>query len=270
MKIRNLIYLASALLLAFGCNKEETPSGEEMNPEEAIPGEEFTFKGVSFKMIKVEFGSFTMGGTPAQGADAEDDEYPCQSVTLSGYYIGQTEVTQELWETVMGSNPSSNQSNPKNPVDNVSWDDIVNDFLPKLNKFTGQTFTLPTEAQWEFAARGGDKSQGYKYSGSNNIDEVAWYDINSNEQTHPVGQKLPNELGIYDMSGNVWEWCSDWYGGYSSETQVNPTGPVSGPYRVLRGGNFNGNARNCRLSCRNSNTPGSRSIHYGFRLALSL
>ena len=146
----------------------------------------------------------------------------------------------------MGSNPSNYKGNPKNPVEMVSWNDIVNDFLPKLNSLTRKNFTLPTETQWEFAARGGDKRTGYKYSGSNNIDELAWYRDNSNDLTHQVGQKLPNELRIYDMSGNVWEWCSDWFGDYSSDRQTDPIGPSSGTKRILRGGS------------------------YGFRLALSI
>ena len=263
MKLKKIKFLliASALLLAFGCNKEE-------NPSEDISFEEFTVKGVSFKMIKVDGGTFTMGETPEQVEDAEHNERPAHQVTLSDYYIGQYEVTQELWEIVMGSNPSSNQSNPKNPVESVTWNVVVYDFLPKLNKLTGQTFTLPTEAQWEFAARGGNKSKGYKYSGSNNLDEVAWYRDNSNDQTHPGGQKLPNELGIYDMSGHVWEWCNDWYGDYSAEAQTNPTGPASGASRVLRGGSCIIYASRCRVSNRIDYSPGYGG--FGFRLALAL
>ena len=168
----------------------------------------------------------------------------------------------------MGSNPSSNKG-PENPVDCVSWNDVVNDFLPELNKLTGQTFSLPTEAQWEFAARGGNKSKGYKYSGSNNLDEVAWYKDNSNINTHPVGQKLPNELGIYDMSGNVWEWCSDWFENYSAEAQTDPTGPASGSNRINRGGLYGSNARFCRVSFRSTSVPDVGDF-CGFRLALSL
>ena len=149
---------------------------------------------------------------------------------------------------------------------NVSWNDIQ-EFITKLNAQTGKKFRLPTEAEWEYAARGGNQSKGYKYSGSNSISDVAWYDDNSGDKTHPVGQKTPNELGIYDMSGNVWEWCQDWYGDYSSSSQTNPTGPSSGSYRVLRGGSWNNGARNCRVSNRGSYNPDSRSYRSGFRLA---
>ena len=225
--------------------------------------------GVNLSMVKVQGGIFTMGATPEESADAEDYEKPAHQVTLSDYYIGQTEVTQELWETVMSSNPSG-YKDPKKPVENVSWNDIVNDFLPKLNALTGKNFTLPTEAQWDFAARGGNKSKGYKYSGSNNPDEVAWYEENSDLKTHPVGLKQPNELGLYDMSGNVWEWCSDWYGAYRAEAQVDPTGPISGSNRVLRGGYYYESARSCRVSDRDYIFPDYSDTIIGFRLAMAV
>ena len=225
---------------------------------------------ISIPLMKVEGGIFTMGPTPEQGDDVYDDDKLTHQVTLSDYYIGQTEVTQELWEAVMGSNPSK-YKNPKNPVECVTWNDIVNDFLPKLNELTGKKFTIPTEAQWEFAAKGGNKSKGYKYSGSNNIDDVAWYGERRNTRTtHPVGQKLPNELGIYDMSGNVYEWCSDWYEAYSAEAQTDPIGPESSSSRVLRGGCFDGYARNCRVSRRLHYYPDYKSYDCGFRLVLDL
>ncbi|MBO4772403.1 MAG: SUMF1/EgtB/PvdO family nonheme iron enzyme, partial [Bacteroidales bacterium] len=189
------------------------------------------------KMIFVQGGTFQMGATSEQGDDAFDWEKPVHSVTLSDYYIGETEVTQGLWKAVMGNNPSNFAKGDNYPVDSVSWYD-VQDFLKKLNAKTGRTFCLPTEAQWEFAARGGNKSQRFKYNGSNNIDDFAWYNGNSNSQTHAVKQKLPNELGIYDMSGNVWEWCQDWYGQYSNVAVTNPQGASSGSSRVLRGGSW--------------------------------
>ena len=150
----------------------------------------------------------------------------------------------------------------------MSWDDIQ-EFLSKLNSLTGQTFKLPTEAQWEYAARGGNRSRGYKYSGSNNIDDVAWYESNSGRHTHAVATKQPNELGIYDMSGNVWEWCSDWYGDYDSSSQTDPQGASTGSYRVLRGGCCSYAAENCRISNRDGYAPGSRDSLIGFRLALA-
>ena len=226
----------------------------------------FTVRGVSFEMVRVEGGTFRMGATSEQGSDAEGDEKPVHSVTLSGYYIGKTEVTQALWKAVMGSNPSSFKGDNL-PVECVSWDDCQ-EFIRKLNSMTGQNFRLPTEAEWEFACRGGNNSRGYKYSGSNNLGSVAWYDGNSGNKTHPVGTKAPNELGIYDMSGNVWEWCSDWFANYSSGAQTNPTGPYGGSRRVCRGGSWYSFVRCCRSSIRINYFPTYRGYYLGLRLAL--
>ena len=225
-----------------------------------------TVKGVSFEMVYVEGGSFDMGATSEQGSDAESDEKPVHRVTLSDYYIGKCEVTQELWEAVMGSNPS-NFRGAQNPVESVSWNDCQN-FIKKLNSLTGRTFRLPTEAEWEYAARGGNQSSHYKYSGSDNIDDVAWYNNNSGKKTHAVGTKTANELGIYDMSGNVWEWCSDRYGDYSAGAQTNPQGPSSGHCRVLRGGSWNGSARFCPVSNRRYHGPTFSDYDGGLRLVL--
>ena len=224
--------------------------------------------GVSFQMVEVRGGTFTMGATSEQASDAFDDEKPAHSVTLSSYYIGKTEVTQELWQAVMGSNPSYFKGNRK-PVEKVSWEDCQT-FISKLNSLTGKNFHLPTEAEWEFAARGGIKSKGYKYSGSNTLGDVAWYLNNSGDTTHDVGTKSPNELGLYDMSGNVWEWCNDWYGNYSSSPSNNPTGPSRGSDRVSRGGSFGSNsARFYRSSNRGNYTPVLRIGGLGLRLCLS-
>jgi formylglycine-generating enzyme required for sulfatase activity len=149
----------------------------------------------------------------------------------------------------------------------VSWDD-TQEFIRKLNLQTCKSYRLPTEAEWEYAARGGNKSRGYRYAGGNDIDRVAWYDGNSDIETHPVGQKQANELGLYDMSCNVWEWCGDWYDAYPFTAQTNPKGPLSGSNRVLRGGSWSSNAEYCRVSCRSSFYPHIRSIDYGFRLVL--
>ena len=225
-----------------------------------------TVNGIKYNMVWVDGGTFRMGATPEQGSDAYDNEKPVHSVTLSGYYIGKTEVTQALWKAVMGSNPSYFKGDNL-PVEQVSWDDCQK-FIRKLNALTGQNFRLPTEAEWEFACRGGNNSCGYKYSGSNYIDNVAWYDGNSGNKTRPVATKLPNELGIYDMTGNVWEWCSDWKGDYSSGAQTNPKGPYDGSGRVIRGGSWCFSAGFCRSSSRYYFSPDLRFNGLGLRLSL--
>ena len=229
--------------------------------------QEFTVNGVSFQMVEVQGGTFTMGATSEQGSEAESEEKPAHKVTLSDYYIGKTEVTQALWEAVMGNNPC-NYEEDNLPVECISWNDCKT-FISKLNSLTGKNFRMPTEAEWEYAARGGSKSRGYKYSGSNRLGNVAWYTDNSGDETHRVGKKSPNELGLYDMSGNVMEWCSDWYGDYSSAEQTNPKGPDSGTSRVCRGGSWFFNARICRCSYRRSYDPGYLSTDLGLRLCLS-
>lgn len=243
------------------CFKVEVNSGRFTED-----GGRFTVNGVSFEMVRVEGGTFRMGATSEQEDDAYSDEKPVHSVILSSYYIGKTEVTQALWQAVMGSNPS-NFKGADLPVECVSWNDCQ-EFIQKLNSLTGRNFRLPTEAEWEFACRGGNNSCGYKYSGSNNLGSVAWYDENSGGQTHRVATKAPNELGIYDMSGNVGEWCSDWYADYTSYSQTDPTGPQSGSYRVRRGGGWGSYAGHCRSSLRNFSTPAHRPSNFGLRLAL--
>ena len=226
----------------------------------------YTVNGVSFDMVSVKGGTFMMGATSEQGSDAWDSEKPTHKVTLSDYMIAKTEVTQELWEAVMGSNPSRFKGDNL-PVENVSWNDC-REFIKKLNSLTGLNFRLPTEAEWEYAARGGNKSKGYIYSGSNDLGSVAWYDSNSSSKTHAVATKSPNELGLYDMSGNVYEWCSDWYGDYSSGSQTNPKGPSSGSNRVIRGGAWLISVRYCRVSNREDCDPDLTDYYQGLRLAL--
>ena len=235
--------------------------------------------GVSFQMVEVQGGTFRMGGTSEQGTDARSDEKPIHSVTLNSYYIGRTEVTQALWEAVMGESFSqmilrkhlySLGKGNNYPMYAISWNECKT-FISKLNAITGKNFRMPTEAEWEFAARGGTKSKGYKYSGSNTLDNVAWWINNSNFETHEVGTKSPNELGIYDMSGNVSEPCSDWYGNYSSRTQTDPSGAGYGSYHVFRGSNMRGFDEDCRLSRRGVSftDPDRTDFHGGLRLCFS-
>ena len=223
--------------------------------------------GISIDMVRVEAGTFTMGATPEM-EDPNSDEKPTHQVTLTNdYYIGKYEVTQALWQAVMGSNPSEFKGNNL-PVEQVSIKDCQK-FISKLNKMAGKRFRLPTEAEWEYAARGGKNSRGYQYSGSNKISDVAWYDGNSGSETHPVGTKQANELELYDMSGNVYELCQDWKGSYSNSSQTNPTGPTSGIGFVCRGGSWDHSPRYCRSSSRCLDSSGRLYMHLGLRLVLS-
>jgi len=236
--------------------------------------ETFTVGGVTFIMKAVEGGSFMMGATAEQGIDASSRERPVHRVTLTSYHIGQTEVTQELWMAVMGGNPGYFVGS-RFPVEQVTWEDCQL-FIAALNEMTNRNFRLPTEAEWEFAARGGNDGQGYKYSGSNDLPTVAWYSYNDSWETrgsgyygtHEVATRNPNELQIYDMSGNVHEWCQDRYGDYSSGEQMDPTGPATGTNRVYRGGNWLLDDWFCRVSFRNGLSPSNSNYGIGLRLAL--
>lgn len=230
----------------------------------------FTVGGVTFKMMAVEGGTFAMGATRSQGNGAIATEKPVHLVTLSDYCLGQTEVTQALWNAVMGSNPSNFTGDPNLPVEMVSWNDCQQ-FITKLNQLTGMTFRMPTEAEWEYAARGGKKTRGNMYAGGNTLSDVAWYNANAAGTTHPVGTKAPNELGIYDMSGNVYEYCQDFSDGYaypSADHQYNPTGVLSGDGRIIRGGSIDYGSDNCRIARRWGDDPDSRWKDQGLRLAL--
>jgi Uncharacterized conserved protein len=219
-------------------------------------------------MVFVDGGTFTMGATVEQEQEAFSGEKPSHQVTVSSFSIGKYEVTQEEWQAVMGSNPSQFRG-PNLPIENVSWRDCV-EFVRRLNFLTGKYFRLPTEAEWEFAARGGNQSQGFKYAGSDNLSVVAWYDKTSENKTHEVGQKTSNELGLYDMSGNVWEWCYDKYGCYNgSNSLTNPRGPSIGSDYVVRGGGWRNHAEHCRISRRMGYNPSNCFDYIGLRLVLA-
>ena len=218
-------------------------------------------------MVYIEAVEFTMGATKEQKGEANSDEKPAHPVVLNCFYLCKYEVTQELWETVMGDNPSHFKG--KNlPVENVSWDDCLK-FIMKLNELTGKKYRLPTEAEWEYAARGGSNSMHYKYSGGNSLEYVSWYFHNSMDKTHTVGMMKPNELGLYDMSGNVWEWCQDWYGSYGKKTAYYPTGPIKAYNKVFRGGGYDNGETYCRCSYRNGTAPQNKFKNLGLRLAHS-
>ena len=286
--------LLVALCIGFtSCENDEPAADKKDNI--TISG---IFENISNdEMVEVKGGSFLMGAQksdesqPNYFKDALTDESPVHNVTLNSFYIGKYEVTQQLWEYVMNysgkaydgstispyieawinTNPSATYGLSDNhPAYNVSYDDIVDIFIPRLNKITGRKFRLPTEAEWEYAARGGQKSNGYIYSGSSNIDDVAWHIGNSSPSTHVVGNRQANELGIYDMTGNVAEWCSDWYQNnyYASSPSNNPTGPADGTVHVFRGGSWMINDIYCRVSYRSFNRASYSQFNLGFRLAL--
>ena len=216
-------------------------------------------------MVYVEGGTFTMGNNLFEYSNPFEITKPEHEVTLSPYFICRYEVTQDVWDAVMGNN-FSRVKGAKLPVSNICWDDCQ-EFVLKLVLMTGINFRLPTEAEWEFAARGGTKSRNTKYSGGNAVDSVAWYGFNSNSIIHPVGQKSPNELGLYDMNGNVWEWCYDYFGIYDNSAQTNPTGAVNESNNVTRGGYYLEKPENCCVYSRYGINPSTKSPYGGFRLA---
>ena len=277
--MKNSIYSIIEQLLDVTVN-DRMPERGTVRPSRQPSKSSFTETayGINMRMVWVEGGDFLMGCTSEQGSDCDSDEKNVRKVTVDGFYIGMLEVTQSQWEKVMGTtiDQQKNKANASNtrgvgpdyPMYYVSWEEAM-EFCRLLSQQTGKTYTLPTEAQWEYAARGGSKNEGTKFSGSHYLDNVAWYDGNSGNSTHVCGTKRANALGIYDMSGNVWEWCKDWYGdSYISYDVNNPQGASSCSNRVLRGGSWSSDARDCRVANRNGNTPGSRSYFNGFRVVM--
>ena len=252
------------VLLLFWGNENKMPDIRGLVKSSNSGDLELVVDGVSYVMKPVEGGTFLMGSDDSEAANYER---PVHSVTVSSFYIGATEVTQALWKAVMTSNPST-WNGDELPVQCVCWNDCQ-EFLRIINSVTGKDFRLPNEAEWEFAARGGMNSRCYQFAGSNSIDSVSWYDVNSGGKPHVVGTKLSNELGLYDMSGNVMEWCQDWRDKYNGIYQTNPQGPLEGMFRVLRGGSWFDSETLCRVSSRYSRNPEAKSYSYGFRLVLS-
>ena len=265
----------------YNARQEQQEREEEEDAKKREAQEKTQARGTQIALVRVEGGSFSMGSNNGQ----DEDEQPIHSVIVSPYYIGKYEVTQKTWVEVMGSNPSL-QLGENNPVDNISWSEAL-EFCNRLSVKHGlrpcyrvqngivswdqsaDGYRLPTEAEWEFAARGGTFSKGYRYSGSDRSDLVAWYEDNSGDRISPVGQKKPNELGLFDMSGNVWEWCWDWYGAYSGSQLRDPIGPSRGKDRCYRGGSFNRQENMCLVSNRGFNPPGNKFLNQGLRLARS-
>ena len=269
---------AFLMLLAFslqGCHKDENNVNEDQGGEVCVYPDTLrvTVNGVSLNMRHVIGGSFVMGGqntnpaAPSYDLNAYSWEGPLHKVTVSDFYIAETEVTQALWKAVMENNPSHFVGDDL-PVETVSWIDC-NQFINALNELSEYHFYLPTEAQWEFAARGGKLNHGYKFSGSNNLDAVAWYSNNA-DSTHAVATKRPNELGLYDMSGNVMEWCSDYFGAYPETAQEDPAGPETGNERVIRGGSWGNVSNLSRVSFRDYYYGDKSNDNLGFRLAMGM
>ena len=292
--MKKVLLILIPLLMFAGCLLTKT----EKEDKEQVLVDDHILEDIDDSFVLVEGGIFGMGSNSGYSS-----EKPVHNVTLSSYYVAKTEVTQAQWTAVMGNNPS-NFKGDNHPVECVSWYDAIV-FCNKLSRMDSKTpvysvdgktnpdtwgytpcqgdsisgnitmnikangYRLPTEAEWEFAAWGGKKRKGYKYSGSDNLGSVAWYYDNSGSQTHDVATKAPNELGLYDISGNVWEWCWDWYGLYNSTAQINPVGASSGYYRVLRGGSWFNDSDGCRVACRSILIPWGKSYYVGFRLVLN-
>ena len=271
--IAAIVLLTLGLFLIFYISSTKS---EEQNPAESPTKEnvigcntEITIEvqGVAIPMKLISRGTFTMGGS-LEGIDYKDNELPAHSMEVESFYMSVYEVTQQLWTAVMGTNPSE-FIGEQNPVENVSWYDCV-EFTTKLSSLTGRLFRLPTEAEWEYAAKGGSNQENFEFAGSNHLWEVAWCVSNSEKRTHPVGHKECNGCGLYDMSGNVYEWCSSWYAPYVIESMYNPLGPDNGEDKVFRGGSWKYSDTYCRITYRPHTNPNGRYNNLGLRLVLEI
>ncbi|MBP7429727.1 MAG: formylglycine-generating enzyme family protein [Candidatus Hydrogenedentes bacterium] len=261
-----VLVIAAAII---GCQPSYQSNNDDYDDPPGATEETIMLPGnVPLEMVWIPAGTFLMGRWYPDEQDSVSDEAPQHQVTLSqGFWMGKYEVTQTQWEAVMGSNPAY-FSGANRPVEWVSWNEVQS-FITALNSLTGETFRLPTEAEWEYACRGGRKTRFYwgddpTYT---QIGNYAWYGSNSGGRTHDVGTKLPNGFDLYDMSGNVWEWCQDWYDAYSSGSVTDPTGPASGPHRVGRGGGWSSDGAYCRSAYRSSFDPSGTGDYIGFRLS---
>lgn len=248
----------SATMMAQGIIRHKTPVTPSSTKRQsaqpaASPAKQQAVAQLIGNMVHVQGGTFTMGRTSSKADWCDDSDKPAHQVTVGSFYICKYEVTQKLWKAFMGNNPSWTKADNM-PVEWVNWV-TAQKFIRKLNAFSGKKFRLPTEAEWEYAARGGNRSHNYLYSGSDDINAVAWWQDNSGDKLHPVGTKRPNELGLYDMTGNVYEWCSDWQAPYTSGAQTNPKGPQTGSWRVMRGGNQSSSDSECGVMTRSQCLP---------------
>ncbi len=271
MKIKILI----TIMMCYFCLQAQTvmhiwKNGAKIDSVQVANDLKLTFSWQINPELEVEMVTF-QGGTFMMGSNDYFQTEPIHNVTLNTFKIAKYEVTQKLWVAVIGTNPSYFTGDENRPVEQVSWNDVQL-FITKLNQLTGKNYRLPTEAEWEYAARGGNQSQGYAFAGSNDVNSVAWHNGNSGSTTHPVGTKAPNELGLYDMSGNVHEFCQDWFSEnyYGISPSNNPTGPSTGTLRVCRGGSYGSNLDFCRSVYRNALNPNNKSNRFGFRLVEDL
>lgn len=267
-KITSICILVGAMVL--GLSSPEVSAKPKSSIADSLQVLHFQIGEVEFDMQRVDGGVFVMGGTREQHCEAVATDLPTHTVSLDAYYIATTEVTQALWNAVMPDWYISNEwKTPTLPITDVNWYDCQ-EFIHRLDSIIGMPFRLPTEAEWEFAARGGNKSKGYRFAGGDRVDEVSWGLDNASFRTHSVGSREANELGLYDMTGNVSEWCSDWYGRYYLGTEPNPQGAKDGKWKVVRGGSFDNCRENSYLSRREYYAPYEAMNYCGLRLALTL